>query len=49
MVRASRTIAAAYGVTEIPTNVLIDRDGKIVQIDLVNKNLETVVARVVGP
>jgi peroxiredoxin len=40
--------AAAYGVTEIPTNVLIDRDGKVVHIDLVNKNLESVVARVVG-
>lgn len=40
--------AAAYGVTEIPTNVLVDRDGKIVQIDLVNKNLESVVARVVA-
>jgi peroxiredoxin len=43
-----RDYAAAYGVTEIPTNALIDRDGKVVQVDLVNKNLEAVVARVVG-
>ena len=36
--------AAAYGVTEIPTNVLIDRDGKVVHIDLVNKNLDGLAA-----
>ena len=41
--------ASAYGVTEIPANVLIGRDGTIVQLDLVNKNLESVVARVLGP
>jgi thiol-disulfide isomerase/thioredoxin len=40
--------AAAYGVTDIPTNVLIDRSGRVVHIDLVNKNLESVVARAVG-
>jgi thiol-disulfide isomerase/thioredoxin len=40
--------AKAYGVTEIPANVLIARDGTIASIDLVRQNLETTVARVVG-
>jgi thiol-disulfide isomerase/thioredoxin len=40
--------ATAYGVSEIPANVLIGRDGAVVQIDLVQKNLEPVIARVVG-
>ncbi len=40
--------ATAYGVTEIPANVLIGRDGVVAQIDLVQKNLESVIARVVG-
>ena len=40
--------AAAYGVTEIPTNVLIGRDGKVIHIDLSRKNLAQVVARAVG-
>jgi thiol-disulfide isomerase/thioredoxin len=40
--------AAACGVTEIPANVLIGRDGVVAQIDLVQKNLEPVIARVVG-
>ena len=35
--------AAAYGVTEIPTNVLIGRDGNVIHVDLSRKNLETVV------
>ncbi len=40
--------AAAYGVTEIPANVLIGRDGTVVHIDLTPKNLESVIARAVG-
>lgn len=40
--------AAAYGVTEIPTNVLIGRDGTILHLDLSHKNLAAVVARAVG-
>ncbi len=32
----------AYGVAEIPTNVLIGRDGNVVHLDLSRKNLETV-------
>ncbi len=41
--------ARAYGVAEIPTNVLIGRDGNVVHLDLSRKNLETVVARALGP
>ena len=40
--------AAAYGVTEIPTNVLIGRDGTVIHVDLSRKNLAQVVARAVG-
>jgi thiol-disulfide isomerase/thioredoxin len=40
--------AAAYGVAEIPTNVLIGRDGNVIHLDLTRKNLESVVARSVG-
>jgi hypothetical protein len=40
--------AAAYGVTEIPTNVLIGRDGIVGHLDLSRKNLAQVVARAVG-
>jgi hypothetical protein len=35
-------------VTEIPANVLIGKDGSVVQIDLVPKNLEASIARAVG-
>jgi thiol-disulfide isomerase/thioredoxin len=40
--------AAAYGATEIPTNVLIGRDGTVMHLDLSRKNLAQVVARAVG-
>jgi thiol-disulfide isomerase/thioredoxin len=40
--------ARAYGVTEIPANILVARDGKIASIDLVPKNLESTIARAVG-
>ncbi len=40
--------AAAYGVTAIPTNVLIGRDGNVMHLDLTRKNLAQVVARAVG-
>jgi thiol-disulfide isomerase/thioredoxin len=40
--------AAAYGVSEIPANVLIGRDGTVIHIDLSRKNLASVVARAVG-
>jgi thiol-disulfide isomerase/thioredoxin len=41
--------AKAYGITDIPANVLIDRKGNVVQLDLVRKNLEPVLSRIVGP
>lgn len=41
--------AKAYGITDIPANVLIDREGNVVQLDLVRKNLEPVLSRIVGP
>lgn len=44
-----RDHAAAYGVTEIPTNFLIDRDGKIIHLDLSQSNLEEDVAKAVAP
>jgi thiol-disulfide isomerase/thioredoxin len=40
--------AKAFGVTEIPANVLIGRDGTVTDIDLVRKNVESAVARAVG-
>lgn len=40
--------AASYGVSEIPTNVLIGRDGTVTHLDLSRKNLAQVVARAVG-
>jgi peroxiredoxin len=43
-----RDYAAAYGVTEIPANVLLDRDGKVIHLDLTPANLARVVARAVG-
>ena len=44
-----RDFAKAYGVSDIPANVLIGRDGTVVQIDLSRRNLETVIARQLGP
>jgi peroxiredoxin len=42
--------ARAYGITEIPSNFLIGRDGNITHLDLSpSKNLATVVAKAVGP
>jgi peroxiredoxin len=41
--------AAAYGVSDIPANVLIGPDGTVVQIDLSRRNLEPVVSRLLVP
>ncbi|GIW86132.1 MAG: hypothetical protein KatS3mg108_0456 [Isosphaeraceae bacterium] len=41
-------IAAAYGITDIPANVLIDRNGNIAHIDLTASNLEPVLKRTLG-
>ncbi len=43
-----RDYAAAYGVTEVPANVLVGRDGTVVAIDLVRKNLDQMIARQLG-
>ena len=40
--------AKAFGVTEIPANVLIARDGTVAHIDLVPKNFDGMIARAVG-
>ncbi len=40
--------ASAYGVTELPANFLIGRDGKVIGLDLSRKNLADVVGRAVG-
>jgi thiol-disulfide isomerase/thioredoxin len=44
----ARDYARAYGITDIPANVLVDRNGNVVEVDLVHKNVERVLARVVG-
>ena len=41
--------ASAYGVAEIPSNVLIGRDGNVLHLDLSRKNLHSVITRAVGP
>jgi thiol-disulfide isomerase/thioredoxin len=40
--------ARAYAVQEVPANVLIGRDGTVIQLDLTRSNLEKAVARAVG-
>jgi thiol-disulfide isomerase/thioredoxin len=46
--QGDKDYAGAYGVTEIPANVLVGRDGTVLHIDLVRKNLEPTIARVIG-
>ncbi len=43
-----RDYAGAYGISDIPANVLIGRDGNVTQIDLSRRNIETVIARLLG-
>ncbi|MEO6810360.1 MAG: TlpA disulfide reductase family protein [Isosphaeraceae bacterium] len=40
-----KTIAGSYGVTEVPSNFLIARDGKIVQLDMTRANLNKVITK----
>jgi len=40
-----KNYAEAYGVTAIPANTLIGRDGTVIHLDLVNKNLDSAIAR----
>ncbi len=46
--KGDKDYSKAYGVTELPANVLIARDGTIAHIDLVRKNLEPAVAGAIG-
>jgi thiol-disulfide isomerase/thioredoxin len=46
--KGTHDYAAAFGVTEIPTNLLIGRDGTVVHLDLSRKNLTQVVAKAMG-
>jgi len=41
--------AKLYGITDIPANVLIGRDGTIIHLDLWRKNLDSVIAKTVAP
>jgi thiol-disulfide isomerase/thioredoxin len=43
-----RDYARAFGVTEIPANALIGRDGTVLQLDLTGDNLEAAVAKALG-
>jgi hypothetical protein len=43
-----RDYAKAYGVADIPANVLIGRDGNVVQVDVSRRNLETALTRWLG-
>jgi thiol-disulfide isomerase/thioredoxin len=45
--QGEKDYAKAFGVNEIPANVLVGRDGTITHIDLVRKNLDQVIARAV--
>jgi thiol-disulfide isomerase/thioredoxin len=44
-----RDYANAYGVADIPANILIGRDGTVIQVDLSRRNLEPVIAKLLGP
>ena len=44
----NQDVASAYGVTEIPANVLIGRDGKISHVDVAGRKLEKVIAEAVA-
>ncbi len=43
-----RDHAGAYGVTQIPANVLIGRDGTVIHLDLTRSNLEAAVEKALG-
>ena len=47
--RGEKDYAKAYGVTELPTNVLVSRDGTIVQVDVGAAGLEAALAKVIIP
>jgi thiol-disulfide isomerase/thioredoxin len=41
-------IAKAYGVTDIPANFLIDRDGKVIHVELNGPELDKAIAEAIG-
>ena len=43
-----RDLAKAFGVSDIPSNVLIGRDGKILRIDLTGAILDEAIAKAVA-
>jgi thiol-disulfide isomerase/thioredoxin len=43
-----RDYARAYGITDIPANALIGRNGTVVQVDLSRRNLESVIVKTLG-
>jgi len=45
---ADGDVAKAYGVVEIPANVLIGRDGAVAAIDLTRKNFDATVSKILG-
>jgi thiol-disulfide isomerase/thioredoxin len=45
--QGDKDYAQKYGVTEVPANVLIARNGTILHFDLVRKNLQTAITRAV--
>jgi peroxiredoxin len=45
--QGDKDYAKAYGITEIPANVVVGRDGTVTRIDLVNKNLEAMIGQAV--
>ncbi len=46
--RGDKDYARAYAVSEVPANVLIGRDGTVIQLDLTRSNLEKAVAAAVA-
>jgi len=41
-------LTQAFGVTDIPANFLIDRDGKVIKVELSGAGLEKAIAEAVG-
>ena len=45
--QGDKDYAKAYSITEIPANVVVGRDGTVIHIDLVSKNLEATIGQAV--
>ncbi len=45
--QGDKDYAKAYGITEIPANIVVGRDGTITHIDLVTKNFEAMIGQAV--